>query len=171
MVKNKLKSDPHAEREASKYDNPIPSREFILEHLSEMGKPATYEQLLDDFGLAILETGQQEDGFTNKAAASLRYGAAHTHGHNDGLDLAVWGKGMRAITDLAAREGSPSPRLQKMHNTVEVDRKSMNNEDETIPGYGWLNAFAPATGVQYADASQRARSHPQLTEYRRVLQP
>lgn len=51
MVKHKLKSDPHAEREASKYENPIPSREFILEHLSEMGKPATYEQLLDDFGL------------------------------------------------------------------------------------------------------------------------
>lgn len=124
-------------------------------------------RILDDLGLAILEIGQSFGGFTNKAAATLRYGAAHTHGHNDGLDLAVWGKGMRAISDLAAREGSPSPRLQKLHNTVEVDRKSMNNEDETIPGYGWLNAFAPFAGVQYADASQRARSHPQLTEYRR----
>lgn len=124
-------------------------------------------RVLDDLGLAILETGQSFDGFTNKAAATLRYGAAHTHGHNDGLDLAVWGKGMRAITDLAAREGTPNPRLQKMHNTVEVDRKSMNNEDDTIPGYGWLNAFAPFIGVQYADASQRAKSHPQLTEYRR----
>ncbi|MFO7534222.1 MAG: hypothetical protein R6X19_00820 [Kiritimatiellia bacterium] len=124
-------------------------------------------RVLDDLGLAILESGQQQDGFTNKAALTLRYGAGHTHGHNDGLDLAVWGKGMRAITDLAAREGWPSPRLQKVHNTVEVDRKSMNNEDDTIPGYGWLNAFSPFEGVQYADASQRARSHPQLTEYRR----
>lgn len=51
MVKQKIKSDPHAEREASKYENPIPSREFILDHLSEIGRPATYEQLLDDFGL------------------------------------------------------------------------------------------------------------------------
>ncbi len=122
---------------------------------------------LDDLGLAILEVGQQTDIFTNKAAVTLRYGAAHTHGHNDGLDLAVWGKGMRAITDLAAREGSPSPRLHKMHNTVEVDRESMNNEDSTIPGYGWLNTLVRADGVEYADASQRARSHPQLTEYRR----
>lgn len=51
MVKKKIKSDPHAEREASKYENPIPSREFILDHLSEIGRPATYEQLLDDFNL------------------------------------------------------------------------------------------------------------------------
>ncbi|EIC19968.1 ribonuclease R [Thiorhodovibrio frisius] len=31
--------DPHREREARKYDNPIPSREFILETLTERGVP------------------------------------------------------------------------------------------------------------------------------------
>jgi len=124
-------------------------------------------RVLDDLGLAYLETGQQTDDFTRKWAATLRYGIGHTHGHNDGLDLAVWGKGMRAISDLAARAGSPSPRLQKMHNTVEVDRASMNNGDELMPGWGWLNAFAAVPGVQYADAEQRARSHPQIRQYRR----
>lgn len=122
---------------------------------------------LDDLGLAILETGQHTDDFTRKNAITLRYGIGQNHGHNDGLDLAVWGKGMRAITDLAARDGSPNPRLHKMHNTVEVDRRTMNNEDATIPGYGWLNALATFGDVQYTDASQRAVSHPELTEYRR----
>ncbi|MFI3181134.1 MAG: winged-helix domain-containing protein, partial [Methylococcales bacterium] len=33
------KNDPFAEREAEKYENPIPSRELILELLEEVGKP------------------------------------------------------------------------------------------------------------------------------------
>ncbi|MBI7339185.1 ribonuclease R [Pseudomonas aeruginosa] len=44
--------DPEAAREAEKYENPIPSRELILAHLSERGAPATRSQLLDEFGLA-----------------------------------------------------------------------------------------------------------------------
>ncbi|MBO1924477.1 ribonuclease R [Thiomicrorhabdus sp. 6S3-12] len=32
-------NDPHATREAEKYDNPIPSREFILQTLEELQKP------------------------------------------------------------------------------------------------------------------------------------
>lgn len=48
-VKNK--KDPHAERESQKYENPIPSREFILEHLAERGRPATQLQLEDELGL------------------------------------------------------------------------------------------------------------------------
>src|SRR3990167_2454508 len=51
MVKDKKKKDPFAEREAEKYQNPIPSREYILEYLAEKGRPATYEQVLEDLGL------------------------------------------------------------------------------------------------------------------------
>lgn len=43
--------DPEAAREAEKYDNPIPSRELILRHLSERGSPAVREQLVEEFGL------------------------------------------------------------------------------------------------------------------------
>ncbi|EKD70073.1 MAG: hypothetical protein ACD_46C00650G0001, partial [uncultured bacterium] len=34
MVKFNKKKDPHADREAQKYEHPIPSREYILEYLS-----------------------------------------------------------------------------------------------------------------------------------------
>ncbi|QLF92825.1 ribonuclease R [Pseudomonas sp. ABC1] len=44
--------DPEAAREAEKYENPIPSRELILKHLSERGSPASREQLQGEFGLS-----------------------------------------------------------------------------------------------------------------------
>ena len=43
--------DPEAAREAEKYENPIPSRELILQHLDERGSPAAREELADEFGL------------------------------------------------------------------------------------------------------------------------
>ncbi len=43
--------DPHAEREAVKYENPIPSREFILAHIAERGEPLDYEQLATELAL------------------------------------------------------------------------------------------------------------------------
>lgn len=43
-------NDPHADREANKYDNPIQSREFILEHLKERGAPATHPTLCEELG-------------------------------------------------------------------------------------------------------------------------
>lgn len=39
--------DPHAQREAEKYENPIPSREFIMERLAETGKPLSHLQLCE----------------------------------------------------------------------------------------------------------------------------
>lgn len=43
--------DPHAAREADRYDNPIPSRELIHEVLEKSSKPLTAEQLAGHFGL------------------------------------------------------------------------------------------------------------------------
>jgi len=43
--------DPHAEREARKYDNPIASRELILETLAGAGEPMTREQLAEVLNL------------------------------------------------------------------------------------------------------------------------
>jgi ribonuclease R len=50
-VKLKIEDDPCREREIEKYAQPIPSREFILQHLSELGRPATYQHLLRVFDL------------------------------------------------------------------------------------------------------------------------
>lgn len=55
MVKFKNKRDPFAERESEKYENPIPSREFILEYLAEIGRPATQLQIQKDLGLKKAE--------------------------------------------------------------------------------------------------------------------
>ncbi|TWC41313.1 RNAse R [Pseudomonas sp. SJZ079] len=43
--------DPEAAREAEKYENPIPSRELILQHLAERGSAANREQLVEELGL------------------------------------------------------------------------------------------------------------------------
>ena len=45
QTKKKVLTDPFAKREASKYDNPIPSRELILEYLTQADQPLTQEQI------------------------------------------------------------------------------------------------------------------------------
>lgn len=49
--KQRLAGDPYAEREAQKYDSPIPSREFIMSVLAESGRLMTREDLVAAFGL------------------------------------------------------------------------------------------------------------------------
>jgi len=44
-------SDPHQAREASNYENPIPSREFLTSHLDERNAPATHPELADELNL------------------------------------------------------------------------------------------------------------------------
>jgi len=43
--KNNRSNDPHAEREASRYETPIPSRELILTTMADQGIPLSVEQL------------------------------------------------------------------------------------------------------------------------------
>lgn len=50
-MKNSSRPDPFADREASRYQNPIPSREFILSHLQASVGPLTYEEISRDFKL------------------------------------------------------------------------------------------------------------------------
>lgn len=54
--KTRFNDDPFASREAQKYDNPIPSREFLLEVLSEQGRPLTLKQFA-----SILELVDETD--------------------------------------------------------------------------------------------------------------
>ena len=51
MKKTKDLKDNFAEREASKYKNPIPSREFILDFLEQTVGPLTYEEICDALNL------------------------------------------------------------------------------------------------------------------------
>lgn len=47
----KTLQDPHAQREAEKYENPIPSRELILQLIQESGKPLRRQQIAQQFAL------------------------------------------------------------------------------------------------------------------------
>ncbi|NOQ35049.1 MAG: ribonuclease R [Methylococcaceae bacterium] len=47
----KSKADPFAQREAEKYETPIPSRELILELLQDTGRPLGRKQIAEKFGL------------------------------------------------------------------------------------------------------------------------
>lgn len=51
MSKKSAKSDPYAAREAQKYENPIPSREYILQLLEDAGRPQSREAIADLLGL------------------------------------------------------------------------------------------------------------------------
>ncbi len=44
-------ADPHRRREAKKYSNPIPSREFILETLAETGVPLIFDEIAVTFDI------------------------------------------------------------------------------------------------------------------------
>lgn len=97
--------DPHAEREASKYDNPIQSREFILAHLKERGAPATHETLCQELGqnseegiealrrrlIAMCRDGQlvcnRRDAFLPIDEAALVTG--RVSGHRDGFGFLI----------------------------------------------------------------------------------
>ncbi|MEO5574422.1 MAG: VacB/RNase II family 3'-5' exoribonuclease, partial [Gammaproteobacteria bacterium] len=45
------KADPFASREAQKYENPVVSREFILQHLAECGVLLTFDKLAEEFSI------------------------------------------------------------------------------------------------------------------------
>ena len=45
MAKRLTRKDPHAGREAEKYESPIPSREFIMEFLAEADGPLNRNQI------------------------------------------------------------------------------------------------------------------------------
>ena len=53
--KTKIK-DPYQKREAEKYDNPVPSREYILAYMEEQGCPLARESILN-----ALQVGDEEE--------------------------------------------------------------------------------------------------------------
>jgi ribonuclease R len=50
-MKNHARTDPHAKREALRYERPIKSREFILQHLESRKAPLSLEQLAHELEL------------------------------------------------------------------------------------------------------------------------
>ncbi len=63
--------DPHAARESRRYENPIPSREFLIEQFTEAGKPLRFEALADRIGI---EAGPGRDALLTRLDAMVRDG-------------------------------------------------------------------------------------------------
>ncbi|MCE8037794.1 ribonuclease R [Halomonas sp. MCCC 1A11062] len=66
-----LSNDPHASREAHKYDKPAPSREYLLARLEEYGKPITHESMSRMLGL---EDDELQEAVRRRLAAMERDG-------------------------------------------------------------------------------------------------
>jgi len=71
MAKKGKIADPHAAREAARYDNPIPSREVIIELLTAAEKPLEYTDIAKTLGLTESE---QVDALQKRLRAMERDG-------------------------------------------------------------------------------------------------
>ena len=63
--------DPYQEREQAKYDNPIPSREYLLEFLAAQGRPLGRREIAEALGL---ETPDQHEALRRRLRAMERDG-------------------------------------------------------------------------------------------------
>ncbi|WP_020407600.1 ribonuclease R [Hahella ganghwensis] len=146
--------DPHAQREAERYDNPTASREAILAALVERGTPATIEELAHHFDI---EQAEVYEGLRRRLIAMCRdgqlvcnrkgaYGIAkkmnlirgRVQGHRDGYgflipeeggeDLYLSSRQMRRVFDgdiVLVREDNRSFKGKKEAVIVEiVERKT-----------------------------------------------
>ncbi len=105
----KKKKDPYYERESRKYDNPIPSREFILEFLDNHDGPATFQEVFSGIGLtdeeevialkrrlrAMERDGQllknRKEGYAPIDKLDLKRG--HIQGHKEGYGFFISDEG------------------------------------------------------------------------------
>ena len=140
--------DPHLEREQSRYENPLPSREYVLDFLLEQGVPVSVEQIAEKMSIAA---GEMEP-FERRLAAMERDGQimrnrknaicvvekldlvkGKVQGHPDGFgflirdsngdDLFLNAGEMSKVMHgdrVVAREGSVSARGRREGHIVEV---------------------------------------------------
>jgi len=125
--KNNLRlQDPHLEREREQYEHPLPSREFILQILTEQGAPMSDDELLD----MLLIERDEEDLFSRRLRAMERDGQIMRNRKRaicvmDKLDL-VKGK-VQGHPDgfgfLIPEDGSPDMFLseKEMHQVLNGD--------------------------------------------------
>ncbi len=105
MAKKGKFADPHAAREAARYDNPIPSREAILQLLTEAERPLEHDSIAGKLGLAEPEQldalrrrlrAMERDGqlMVNRRGAYGLVDRMHllhcrVQGHRDGYGFAI----------------------------------------------------------------------------------
>ena len=117
-----MSQDPFLEREAEKYESPIPSREYILAHLAKRETPASREELGNELGLSGEEQLEAEhrDGLAEAVGAGrkapelhgpLRFLVEQRRDHRTQLGL---GLGAILMPDLQPVGGTRSGRLVEL---------------------------------------------------------
>lgn len=113
LIKKKTIEDPHAEREALKYENPIPSREVILALLEDSAGPLQQDQIAISLGI---EGDEQHEALRRRLIAMARDGQlvsnrrgafgkadkmslirGRVQGHRDGYGFVLTGDGSEDI--------------------------------------------------------------------------
>lgn len=89
MTKNDKGQDPYYDREANQYDNPVPSREYIMAYLKEVGRPLSYEDITQAFDI---HDEDALEGMRRRLIAMMRDGQLvknrkNKYGLTDKLDL------------------------------------------------------------------------------------
>ena len=89
MPKGTEIQDPHASREAARYSNPIPSREYILEHLDNRGEPGQFNVLCRELQLDNKEACEALEKRLNAMCRNgqLIYSRSGTYGLVIKMDL------------------------------------------------------------------------------------
>ena len=132
------KNDPHFQREAAKYQQPLPSREYILSVVADQGKPVSFDQLC-----ALLDIRKHEyEMFQRRLAAMEREAqlmrnrkgsfivperasliAGRVEGHSDGYGFLVPDDGGDDLFLDAKQMTKVLHRDRALARVIGVDRK------------------------------------------------
>ncbi|WP_320826257.1 ribonuclease R [Reinekea sp.] len=171
VKKNNPTIDPHLERETEKYDNPIPSREYIGEHLAQREGPASHPELCFELSLV---TEDDVEALRRRLLAMVRDGQLHcsrngafglidkmdlirgrVQGHRDGFGFLIPEQGgedyvlnhrqMRCCFDgdlVLARKGSKDQRGRIEATITEVIER---RTQQLVGRFRWEGGFGFVT--------------------------
>lgn len=89
MKKQSKNKDPQYDREAQQYSKPVPSREYILDYLKDVGRPLSYEEIIEALDI---DDEDSLEGMRRRLIAMVRDGQLvknrkNKYGLIDKLDL------------------------------------------------------------------------------------